>query len=166
MVSVKVAENNEDIKEIAELAEVIWHEYFSSLLSPEQIDYMVEKFQSYKAIKEAVDNDGYKYYMAYCGDELCGYLGYHNEGKGRIFISKIYVRADKRRKGIASAMLEKLRVDEPDADTWYLTVNRYNSGSIAVYNKRGFVTVKEQVTDIGNGFVMDDFVMEKCFTDK
>lgn len=166
MVSVKVAENNEDIKEIAELAEVIWHEYFSTLLSPEQIDYMVEKFQSYKAIKEAVDNDGYKYYMAYCGDELCGYLGYHNEGKGRIFISKIYVRADKRRKGIASAMLEKLRVDEPDADTWYLTVNRYNSGSIAVYNKRGFVTVKEQVTDIGNGFVMDDFVMEKCFTDK
>lgn len=166
MVSVKVAENNEDIKEIAELAEVIWHEYFSSLLSPEQIDYMVEKFQSYKAIKEAVDNDGYKYYMAYCGDELCGYLGYHNEGEGRIFISKIYVRADKRRKGIASAMLEKLRVDEPDADTWYLTVNRYNSGSIAVYNKRGFVTVKEQVTDIGNGFAMDDFVMEKCFTDK
>lgn len=166
MVSVKVAENNEDIKEIAELAEVIWHEYFSTLLSPEQIDYMVEKFQSYKAIKEAVDNDGYKYYMAYCGDELCGYLGYHNEGEGRIFISKIYVRADKRRKGIASAMLEKLRVDEPDADTWYLTVNRYNSGSIAVYNKRGFVTVKEQVTDIGNGFVMDDFVMEKCFTDK
>lgn len=166
MVSVKVAENNEDIKEIAELAEVIWHEYFSSLLSPEQIDYMVEKFQSYKAIKEAVDNDGYKYYMAYCGDELCGYLGYHNEGEGRIFISKIYVRADKRRQGIASAMLEKLRVDEPEADTWYLTVNRYNSGSIAVYNKRGFVTVKEQVTDIGNGFVMDDFVMEKRFTDK
>lgn len=166
MVSVKVAENNEDIKEIAELAEVIWHEYFSSLLSPEQIDYMVEKFQSYKTIKEAVDNDGYKYYMAYWGDELCGYLGYHNEGEGRIFISKIYVRADKRRQGIASAMLEKLRVDEPDADTWYLTVNRYNSGSIAVYNKRGFVTVKEQVTDIGNGFVMDDFVMEKRFTDK
>ena len=72
MVSVKVAENNEDIKEIAELAEVIWHEYFSSLLSPEQIDYMVEKFQSYKAIKEAVDNDGYKYYKE--GDPVDLYI--------------------------------------------------------------------------------------------
>ena len=166
MVSVKTAENNENIKKIAELAEVIWHEYFSSLLSAEQIDYMVEKFQSYKAITDAVSNEGYRYYMAYCGDELCGYLGYHNEGGGRIFISKIYVRADKRRLGIASAMLEKLSVDEPESKVWYLTVNRYNSGSIAVYEKRGFETVKEQVTDIGNGFVMDDYVMEKRFTDR
>lgn len=166
MVSVKLAENNDDIKKIAALAEIIWHEYFSSLLSPEQIDYMVEKFQSYEAISEAVNNDGYKYYMAYCGDDLCGYLGYHNEGGGTVFISKIYVRADMRRKGIASAMLERLRKDEKGVDKWYLTVNRYNSGSIAVYEKRGFKTVKEQVTDIGSGFVMDDFVMEKHFTEE
>lgn len=164
MVLIKTAENKEDIKKVADLAEVIWHEYFSALLSPEQIDYMVEKFQSYEAISKAVDDEGYKYYMAYCGDDLCGYLGYHNEGDGKIFISKIYVRADMRKKGIASAMLEQLRLDEPEAKTWYLTVNRYNSGSIAVYKKRGFETVKEQVTDIGNGFVMDDYVMEKRFT--
>ena len=56
MVSVRLAENDDDIKKIADLAEIIWHEYFSSLLSPEQIDYMVEKFQSYKAISEAVNN--------------------------------------------------------------------------------------------------------------
>lgn len=163
MIYIKTAENQEDIKKISELADVIWHEYFSSLLSLEQIDYMVEKFQSYKALTEAVNNEGYKYYMAYCGDDLCGYLGYHNEGSGRVFISKIYVRKDMRKKGIASEMLRKLREDEPDAKTWYLTVNRYNSGSIAVYEKRGFSTVKEQVTDIGRGFVMDDFVMEKQF---
>ena len=83
-----------------------------------------------------------------------------------MFISKIYVRADMRRKGIASAMLEKLRKDEKGVDKWYITVNRYNSGSIAVYEKRGFKTVKEQVTDIGSGFVMDDFVMEKRFTEE
>ena len=43
----------------------------------------------------------------------------------------------------------------------YLTVNKNNEHSIAVYKKKGFLTVKDQVADIGNGFVMDDYIMEK-----
>ncbi|MDD6763260.1 MAG: GNAT family N-acetyltransferase [Clostridiales bacterium] len=160
---VRIAENDEDIKSIAELAEIIWHEFFVSILSPEQIDYMVEKFQSYRALKKAVDKDGYRYYMAYDGDELCGYLGIHDEGCGTIFISKIYVRADKRRKGVATQLLNRLRADFPDAGKWYLTVNKYNSGSITVYENRGFHKTRSLVTDIGGGFVMDDYVMEKIF---
>ncbi|MGN0164480.1 MAG: GNAT family N-acetyltransferase [Candidatus Ornithomonoglobus sp.] len=161
---VRIAENDEDIRKIAELAAVIWHEFFVSILSPEQIDYMVEKFQSYPALKNAVDNDGYRYYMAYDGDDLCGYLGVHDEGGGTIFISKVYVRADKRRQGIASMLLNRLRTDFPDAKKWYLTVNKYNSGSIAVYEKRGFNKTRSLVTDIGGGFIMDDYVMEKILT--
>ncbi|MGN1115600.1 MAG: GNAT family N-acetyltransferase [Candidatus Ornithomonoglobus sp.] len=158
---VRIAESDEDIRKIAELAAVIWHEFFVSILSAEQIDYMVEKFQSYPALKNAVDNDGYRYYMAYDGDDLCGYLGIHDEGGGAIFISKVYVRADKRKQGIASMLLDRLRTDFPDAKKWYLTVNKYNSGSIAVYEKRGFNKTRSLVTDIGGGFVMDDYVMEK-----
>ena len=158
---IKMAQNNEDIKKIAELANVIWHEFFTCILSDEQIDYMVEKYQSYPAITKAVNEDGYRYYMAYDGDDLCGYLGIHDEGEGTIFISKVYVRADKRKRGIASLMLNRLREDFPDSKKWYLTVNRHNSGSIAVYEKRGFYKAREQVADIGNGFVMDDYVMEK-----
>jgi ribosomal protein S18 acetylase RimI-like enzyme len=43
----------------------------------------------------------------------------------------------------------------------WLTVNRYNDATIAVYEKKGFRTVRTQVADIGNGFVMDDYIMEK-----
>lgn len=160
---IKLAVTDEDIREIALLANVIWHEYFVSLLSEEQIDYMVEKFQSYEALKNAVERDGYKYYMAYNGDDLCGYLGFHDEGDGTVFISKIYVRKDMRRQGIAGKMLDRLKADYPDARKWYLTVNKYNEGSIAVYKKRGFKTEQDIVTDIGNGFVMDDYVMTKYF---
>lgn len=160
---IKIAQSNEDIKKIAELANVIWHEFFTCILSDEQIDYMVEKYQSYPAITKAVNEDGYRYYMAYDGDDLCGYLGIHDEGGDTIFISKVYVRADKRKRGIASLMLDRLSEDFPDAKKWYLTVNRHNSGSIAVYEKRGFYKAREQVADIGNGFVMDDYVMEKDF---
>ena len=158
---IEIVRTDEDIQSVAALAAVIWHEHFITILSPEQIDYMVEKFQSYAAIKAAIENDGYRYYMAFDGDELCGYLGIHDEYGGTIFISKVYVRADKRRRGIATELLERLSADYPDAKRWYLTVNRHNSGSIAVYEKRGFRRTRTQVADIGNGFVMDDYIMEK-----
>lgn len=159
--NIQKATSDKDIKRIADLATIIWHEHFATILSPEQIDYMVEKFQSYDAIKKAVNEEGYTYYMAEVDGDFCGYLGIHDEGNGVIFISKVYVRSDMRKKGIATQLLEKLKADFPDAEKWYLTVNKYNYGSIAVYERRGFKKVKDLVTDIGNGFIMDDYVMEK-----
>ena len=41
-----------DIKLLAQIASEIWHEYWPCLLSVEQIDYMVQKFQSEEAIEE------------------------------------------------------------------------------------------------------------------
>ena len=163
MLRIETAKTGRDIEKIAELADIIWHEHFSSILPPGQIDYMVEKFQSYQAIKKAIELDGYRYYMAYEDGDLCGYLGIHNEGNGVIFISKVYVRRDKRGRGIATELLEKLREDHPDARRWYLTVNRYNTSSIAVYEKRGFKITRTQVADIGSGYVMDDYIMEREF---
>ena len=160
---IETAKTDMDIERIAELADIIWHEHFSSILTSGQIDYMVEKFQSYPAIKKAIENDGYRYYMAYENDDLCGYLGIHNEENGVIFISKVYVRRDKRGMGIASKLLERLREDYPDSVKWYLTVNRYNTSSIAVYEKRGFKITRTQVADIGSGYVMDDYIMEREF---
>ena len=163
LVTIREAKGAEDIEKIAVLADKIWHEHFPALLSAEQIDYMVDKFQSFRAISEAVKNNGYRYYMAYDGDDFCGYLGFCEEGDNTVFISKIYVRSDKRRCGVASSMLRQLRDDIPDARKWYLTVNRFNSGPIEVYKKRGFEIVREQKADIGNGFIMDDYIMEKTF---
>lgn len=49
---IKVCETEEQVRSLAELASEIWHEYFVSIISKEQIDYMVEKFQSYEALKK------------------------------------------------------------------------------------------------------------------
>lgn len=160
---IKTASSDSDIKQIAKLADIIWHEHFPSIISEEQINYMVKKFQSYEALKDAVENGGYKYYMAYLDGDFCAYLGFKCEDGKTIFISKVYVRADKRRKGIASAMLERLKNDYHDVKKWYLTVNKSNSGSIEMYERSGFKTVREQCSDIGSGFVMDDYIMEKTF---
>ena len=68
-----------------------------------------------------------------------------------------------RRQGVATRLFERLRNDFKDSKKWYLTVNKYNSSSIEVYKKRGFEITDAAVTDIGSGFVMDDYIMEKQF---
>ena len=158
--NIKKADTDADIQRIADLADIIWHEHFTPIIGIDQVEYMLDKFQSYRAISEAVKNDGYVYYMAYENDELCGYCGIRPETGGDVFISKVYVESSHRKKGIARRLIETVKSEYPDPGKLYLTVNRHNDGPIAVYKKLGFYIAKEQKADIGNGFVMDDYVME------
>ena len=41
-----------------------------------------------------------------------------------------------------------------------LNVNKYNQKAIEFYNRIGFQEIYKEVIDIGNGYVMDDVVME------
>lgn len=147
-----------DIKELASLASSIWHEYWTCLLSPEQIDYMVENFQSEKAIKEQIENENYTYYFIKSDNENVGYFGISDKGDF-LFLSKIYIRKEFRHKGIGTKAFDKIKelaLGKPIR----LTVNKHNTNSINAYKKWGFKTIDAVVTDIGSGFVMDDYIME------
>ena len=157
MINYRKAATDSDIRAIADLASVIWHEHFTPIIGTEQVEYMLKKFQSYEAISDAVKNDGYTYYMAEDEHGLAGYLGAHPEDDN-VFLSKIYVERSHRRMGIASAMLEMVKSDFADKDYMWLTVNRNNDIAVATYNVLGFDLWREQVSDIGSGFVMDDYV--------
>lgn len=162
MISIEKIENENELREVSVLAEEIWHECFTDIISAEQIDYMVEKFQSFQAMKNQIINQGY-YYLAVRNDgDLCGYIGVKPENDDRFFLSKLYLRKDMRGKGIASEMLccvfaEARNIGKKSV---YLTVNKYNIHAIDVYKKTGFSVIDSVVTDIGSGFVMDDYVME------
>lgn len=157
----KVKDLNE-LAEVAELAEKIWHECFVGIISNGQIDYMIEKFQSLDAMKNQVENQNYTYFSVYCDNELCGYIGVKPELDDRFFLSKLYLHKSKRGKGVASVMLKKVfdEVRKIGKKRVYLTVNKYNSHAVNVYKKTGFIVSDTAVTDIGNGYVMDDFIME------
>ena len=147
-----------DIKELASLASSIWHEYWTCLLSPEQIDYMVENYQSEKAIKEQIENENYTYYFIKSDNENAGYFGISDKGDF-LFLSKIYIRKEFRHKGIGTKAFDKIKelaLGKPIR----LTVNKHNTNSINAYKKWGFKTIDAVVTDIGSGFVMDDYIME------
>lgn len=161
-VEIKKVKYYPELREIAALADIIWHECYGELLGQGQVDYMVEKFQSVDAMTEQIEKHGYTYFSVRENGELCGYIGTKPESDDRLFLSKLYLRNDKRGRGIASAMLNYVfeEARKIGKKRVYLTVNKHNSHAIDVYKKTGFVVADTAVTDIGSGYVMDDYIME------
>ena len=160
MVEFKIVDK-EHIKELAELASGIWHEYWPCLLAAEQIDYMVERFQSENAIIEQIKNENYTYFFILKDGIKCGYFGISRK-EDYLFLSKLYLKKEYRHQGIGRLAFEK--VIEIAKDFGYssikLTVNKNNKKTIDAYLKYRLAIIDKDVTDIGKGFVMDDYIME------
>ncbi len=152
----KVEQNQ--IKELASLASSIWHEYWTCILSDEQIDYMVENFQSENAITNQIENENYTYYFIMSNNKPIGYFGVSDK-KDYLFLSKLYIKKEFRHQGLGAKAFEKIK-EIADGRKIQLTVNKYNTNTINAYKKWGFKTIDAVVTDIGNGFVMDDYILE------
>ncbi|MFF2089360.1 GNAT family N-acetyltransferase [Paenibacillus sp. NPDC058174] len=161
-VTFKRVETEAEINTVAQLASEIWNDYYISLISREQIEYMVEKYQSVHAINDQIEEEGYEYYLLQLNGQNVGYLGVKPEAD-KLFLSKFYILKAYRGKGYASvAMAYLLQIcNAHKLSSIWLTVNRFNDAAIAVYEKKGFKKVQTQVADIGNGYVMDDYIMEK-----
>ncbi len=151
--------DEKQMQKVASLAEDIWYEHYGRLLGEKQIAYMLEKFQSVSAIEEQ-QRHGYQYYLITYDGDAHGYIGLQPQGN-TLFLSKLYLQKQARGKGIARQALDMTReiCREKGLSSIYLTVNKHNS-SKQVYEALGFKTTREEVTDIGNGFVMDDYIME------
>ena len=150
-----------NIEKLAILASEIWHEYWVEILSKEQIDYMVDNFQSENAIKNQIENENYIYFYIDNEAQNIGYIGLSKKQE-YLFLSKFYIKKDYRNKGIGTKVFEFIK-DFANKNSYkkiQLTVNKNNTNTIKAYKKWGFVVVNSVVTPIGNGFVMDDYIME------
>ncbi|MBR5425582.1 MAG: HAD-IA family hydrolase [Clostridiales bacterium] len=147
---------------VVSLAQIIWNEWFPKIISQEQVNYMVEKFQSMPAIDKAIEEEGYQYFLEVLGDTPIGYMGV-KEQEDALLLSKLYLMKPFRGQRRSNVFFEKAEeiAREKGKDKVRLYVNRYNYNSIRVYLRRGFRIVKEEKTDIGGGFICDDYVMEK-----
>lgn len=153
---------DDGIRKIADMADPIWHEAFAGIISKEQIEYMVDKFQSYNAIKDQVDNHGYRYFILSEDGTDAGYCGVQVAEDNSLYLSKMYLKKDFRGHGLfreMTAYLTELCRREGIGRIW-LTVNKNNDGAIAAYQATGYRNIKSQVTDIGSGYVMGDYVFE------
>lgn len=153
---------DEQIIQLCNLAKDIWNEYSIRFISQEQIDYMLGKFQSEQAIKGQINFQKYKYYFLEEDGENIGYFAVQAK-KNELFLSKIYITENYRGKGYFrkafNNAITKLAV-EMEYPKITLTVNKYNLPAICVYEKIGFDRIDSIETDIGNGYIMDDYVYE------
>jgi len=154
-----------ELAAIAQLAREIWYEYYVPLIGKAQVDYMVERFQSPSALQQQVA-EGYEYFMMRQDGAAGGALGYiavqAQPAQRQLFISKLYLHRNTRGRGtgrVAMEFIEQLALSRDIALLW-LTVNKGNQ-AVQFYEQLGFHNAGAIVTDIGNGFVMDDFRMEK-----
>lgn len=152
---------NKNIPQLAELASFIWHDYWRIILSDAQIEYMIENFQSENAIRHQISEEKYSYYFISQNGENIGYFGISPK-EDYLFLSKLYIKKEYRRQGIGESAFEKIKsiAKENNLNRIILTVNKYNTNTIKAYDKWGFKTIDSVVTDIGQGFVMDDYIME------
>lgn len=153
-----------EIPIVQQLAREIWEEHYLKILSQEQIDYMLDLFYSEEKINSELE-EGIVWELLWDGENPIGYLVCKIE-KEKIYISKIYLKAETRGKGLGKLLLNRAKelAKQHQKKSIYLNVNKYNVDSIAFYERNGFTKVDEGVFDIGNGYVMDDYILELVLT--
>lgn len=149
--------SDSEIQRVVKLANVVWPQHYDPIIGNAQVEYMLDKFQNVDAIKSQI-TEGYEYFITAYDRQDVGYLSYLIDDEG-LFLSKIYVLGEFQDRGFGKASLKFVKEKAESKRIW-LTVNKMNTGSIAFYEKQGFTISDDVVTDIGGGFVMDDFVME------
>lgn len=159
MIVLTEVENEEQLQRTARLADEIWHQHFTPIIGRDQVEYMLGRFQNVDAMKRQMEQEGYTYLLALDGDEPVGYTGFKKE-TNRMFLSKLYVKEDHRGQGISRQMFEEIKKRSEGLKDIYLTVNKHNDVTIAIYRHMGFELIDSVVTDIGSGFVMDDFIFQ------
>lgn len=154
--------NPAQVAEIARLAREIWDEYYVPIIGRAQVEYMVAKFQTAAAMQAQID-EGYEYFLIHHDEGPIGYAAIrHDVSEARVFISKLYVLAAHRKSGAGRQCLDHFEriARERGATHLWLTVNKGNP-SVRAYERLGFRIAEAIVMDIGGGFVMDDYRMER-----
>lgn len=148
-----------DIDAVSALAARIWHAHYITMVTREQIDYMLEMMYSAASLKTQMEN-GHRFWLAEENGALTGYISAQAKQPGTWHIHKLYVDQDRARSGLGSALLAHA-IAELQPRELTLNVNRRNIKAVNFYFKHGFAIDRTADTDIGSGFLMEDFVMKR-----
>ena len=153
-----------DIKIIQEITNITWPITYGEILSQTQLEYMLDLFYSDEALTKQIENTEQLFYLISDSESTIGFIGiehsYKNEAVTKIH--KIYLLPETQGKGYGKKVfefIEKLAL-ENKSNELLLNVNRFNT-ALNFYKKLGF-EIKETVDiEIGNGYLMEDYVMGK-----
>jgi len=153
-----------DLPAIARLAGVIWRTHYPGMISAEQIEYMLVKMYALETLREDIDLRAIRYVQLFVGEELAGFAALGPEEQPKLFkLHKLYLHPAWHGRGLGSLLLShcEREAGRLGADRLMLTVNKLNVKAMAAYQRNGFAITNSVMVEIGGGFVMDDYVMEK-----
>ena len=161
----------EQLASVAALARDIWYEFYVPLIGRAQVDYMVGKFQTVPAMQAQIEQ-GYEYFLVRRQDASApgtgswtdiGYCAVQEQPGRLMFLSKFYLHHAARGSGTGRRCMEFIEglARRRGLSVLWLTVNKGNP-SVQAYQRMGFRIAADLVMDIGGGYVMDDYRMEKA----
>jgi len=153
-----------DIPLIRNLARRSWENAYAEILSSEQMEYMLSEMYSEAELTKHFQDTNYYYYLIKDEntDSYEGFIGYeHHYDENTTKLHRIYLVPESKGKGFGKEALLFLnqKVTENGDQRIILNVNKHNEAR-RFYESQGYSVYGEGVFDIGNGFVMDDYMME------
>lgn len=150
-----------DIELIRQLTFRVWPQTYAPILSPEQIEYMLDMMYSPASLEKQM-NDGARFVIAYDGDEPVGFASFQEIKPAVYKLHKLYVLTSQQGKGTGRFLVDHIcgLIQPSGARSLQLQVNKRNKAK-TFYEKLGFTVIEEMMLDIGNGYYMDDYIMEK-----
>lgn len=155
--------DSHDIPLIRELTMAIWPSAYNHIIGEQQVAYMLDKFYAPEQLRSQMEEGGHRFILCYADERPVGFASY-SEIEPQIFkLHKLYVLPGEQGKGIGRFIVSYIVSDikNSNAIALRLNVNRYNHSAIAFYEKAGFSRLKEEDIDIGGGYFMNDYVLER-----
>lgn len=154
----------EDLPQIQKLAHAIWRTCYPGIITAGQIEYMLERDYNLETLEREITEEGICFERLIIDVESIGFASHGpTDRPGEIKIHKLYVHQEHQRQGYGGRLLEHIatRSSSEGISTLVLAVNKQNIQAVNAYRKYGFRQREAVVVDIGSGYVMDDFILEK-----
>ena len=156
--------NKEHSEIIKNLAFEIWPSAYGDILSEIQLDYMLNKFYNIEAIENQIIEQKQIFLLIQENEKYLGFCAYelNYEATNKTKLHKLYVLPETQGKGFGKILLNRVEKAASDNknDTVLLNVNRFNK-ALDFYKRQSYIITEEIDIEIGNGYLMEDFVMEK-----
>lgn len=158
-----------DAELIHKMANEIWPLVYAYMISADQINYMLKRMYSTESIITQLIEPGYKYAIINVEQAPAGFIAFQPftiaDDTLKYKLHKLYLHPAHQGKGLGEKMMQYVEdtAANENASAITLNVNKHNK-TIAFYKKMGYTIAYDEVIDIGEGYVMDDYVMEKSIT--
>lgn len=149
---------------IHNMAEVVFTDTYKNILSPDQLNYMMDWMYSHENLRKQMEEEGHVYLIAYKECEAAGYVSVQQQGEDLFHLQKIYVLPHFQGAHCGSLLLDEaikyIKEVHPDPCMLELNVNR-NNKALHFYKHMGMKILREGNFSIGNGYYMNDYIMGK-----